>query len=273
MDRQYTAGTIARVRRLGRIYKVFLASSLQRELEFRANFLAKIVQNIAWIIVFTLMVLVVYSHTDSVAGWNRGEAFVLAATIFMLGSASSAFFFSMTEIPEQVRRGTLDFVLTKPIDPQFWVSLRRFNFDQVGAFLAGVILLFFGVNHSETTVTMGSIAAYTVTFFGAVALYYGFSLALMTLGIWLVRVDNLWVLGETVQHVARYPLDIYQPSVQRFLTYVLPLAFLATIPSRQLVKETDWKFVALSLLYASLALVASRAFWKFATRRYSSASS
>ena len=261
------------MRRLARIYRVFLASSLQRELEFRANFIAKVLQNVAWIVVFTLIIVVIYSHTDSVAGWNRGEAFVLAATIFMLGSASSALFFSLVEIPEQVRRGTLDFVVTKPIDSQFWVSLRRFNFDQIGAFLAGVLLLAYGLANAGTPVGAVQILSYAVTFLAAVALYYGFSLALMTLGIWLVRVDNLWVLGETVQQVARYPLDIYNVHVQRMLTYALPLAFLATVPARQLVKQVDPTFVFLSVLYAGIAVVLSRSFWLFAMKRYSSASS
>jgi ABC-2 type transport system permease protein len=250
-----------------------LASSLQRELEFRANFLAKVLQNVAWIVVFTLIFVVIYSHTDSVAGWNRGEAFVLAATIFMLGSASSALFFSLVEIPEQVRRGTLDFVVTKPIDSQFWVSLRRFNFDQIGAFVAGIVLLAYGLAASGAQVGVVPILSYIVTFGAAIALYYGFSLALMTLGIWLVRVDNLWVLGETVQHVARYPLDIYNVHVQRMLTYALPLAFLATVPARQLVKQVEPSFVLLSVFYAVVALVLSRWFWLYAMKRYSSASS
>jgi ABC-2 type transport system permease protein len=270
---QYTAGTIGAVRRIWRIYRAFLTSSLQRELEFRVNFLAKVLQNLAWIVVFTLIVVVVYNHTDTVAGWSRGESFVLAATIFLIGSVASAFFFSLIELPEQVRRGTLDFVVTKPIDSQFFVSVRRFNFDQIGASVAGLVLLGYGLYQSGHPVSLGSVIAYALSLLAGIAIYYGFMLALMTLGIWLVRVDNLWVLGETVQQVARYPLDIYSSGVQRLLTFVLPLGFLAFVPAQQIVKSTDWPLVLLGVVYSASALCLSRLFWQFAMKHYSSASS
>jgi ABC-2 type transport system permease protein len=120
------------VQRYWKIYRTFFVSSFARELEFRANFIAKVGQNVVWIFFFILILLVIYRNTNSVAGWSRGDAFVLAATCFFMNAAFSAFFMSLTEIPEQVRRGTLDFVLTKPVDTQFWISTRKFNFDQIG---------------------------------------------------------------------------------------------------------------------------------------------
>ncbi len=259
--------------RYWRIYREFFVSSLARELEFRANFIAKLLHNVVWIVFFLLIVVVIYRNTDSVAGWDRGDALVLAATIFLLGSFSSAFFFSLVEIPEQVRRGTLDFIVTKPIDSQFWVSLRRFNFDQLGAIVAGFVLLGYGVATSGAQPDFPNWVAYSVLLVCATALYYAFMLILMTLGIWLVRVDNLWVLGETVQQVARYPIEIYSPLVQRTLTFVLPLAFLATVPASQLVRKIDYAMVLVGLAWSLGLFVAARLIWNFAMRHYTSASS
>ena len=95
----------------------------------------------------------------------------------------------------------------------------------------------------------------------------------MTLSIWFVRVDNLWVLSETVLDISRFPVDIFNISIQRGLTYVLPLAFLATIPARQLVVGFDLPIVLLGVFCAVFAPVFSRWFWRFALRFYTSASS
>ena len=95
----------------------------------------------------------------------------------------------------------------------------------------------------------------------------------MTLGIWLVRVDNLWVLGESVMQVSRYPLDIYSGGLQRVFTFVLPLAFLATMPARQLVLEPDVRMVALGVVWAATSFLGARIFWNFALKHYASASS
>ena len=96
---------------------------------------------------------------------------------------------------------------------------------------------------------------------------------LMTTGIWLVRVDNLWVLGDTVMQVARYPLDIYSSGLQRILTFIVPLAFLATIPARQLKDGFDPLMLALGVCWALGFLIISRLFWNFALSHYGSASS
>ena len=261
------------MRRYWRIYKTFFVSSFARELEFKANFFAKIAQNVVWIVFFLLIILVVYRNTDSVAGWSRGEAFILAATCFVMNALVSAFFMSLQEIPEQVRRGTLDFVITKPVDTQFWVSTRKFNFDQIGTLLAGIAMIVVGTIQAGLHPSLAQWLAYLLLTASSTLLFYAFNMALMTLGIWLVRVDNLWVLGETVMQVARYPLDIYSSGLQRILTFFVPLAFIATVPARQLAKGLDVGMVGIGMAWSLGAFLFARWFWNFALSHYSSASS
>lgn len=259
--------------RYWRIYRTFFTSSLARELEFRANFFAKIAQGAVWIFFFVMILLVVYSNTDKVAGWTRGDSFVLAATCFVLNALASALFLSLMEIPNHVRQGTLDFVITKPIDTQFWISSRKFNFDQLGTLFAGLVMLFIGVRSSGADLGAENWTAFGLLVVCALVIFYSFNLALMTLGIWLVRVENLWVLSESVVQVARYPMDIYSSGLQKILTYVAPLAFLATVPARQLVREVDWMMVGVGVVWAAVFALGARRFWLYALRHYASASS
>lgn len=261
------------MRRYWQVYRTFFVSSFARELEFRANFFAKVAQNAVWIGFFVLVLLVIYRNTKSVAGWNQGDAFVLSATCFTMNAVAQALFFSLMEIPQQVRLGTLDFVITKPIDTQFWVSTRRFNFDQIGTLLAGVVMIVIGIQSAGLHPSLLQWFAYLSLTVASLAIFYAFELVLMTTGIWLVRVDNLWVLGESVLQVSRYPMDIYGMSVQRFFTYLLPLGFIATIPARQLKDHFDGKMLMLGIVWAAVALVGSRAFWRYAMSQYTSASS
>ena len=261
------------VTRYWRIYRTFFVSSFARELEFRANFVAKILQNALWIFFFLAILYVAYQNTNQIAGWTQGDALILAATVFLMNAFANAFFFSLSEIPQQVRMGTLDFVVTKPIDSQFWVSTRRFNFDQIGTLVAGVVMVAVGIGSAHLSPSPVQWLGYLVLVASALALFYAFNLALMTTGIWLVRVDNLWVLSESIVQVARYPLDIYNSGLQRLLTFAVPLGLLSTIPARQLVRGFDPAMVALGVAWAGVSLVLARLFWRFALRHYSSASS
>jgi ABC-2 type transport system permease protein len=259
--------------RYWRIYRMFFTSSFARELEFRANFFAKIAQNCVWVFFFIMILLVIYRNTNSVAGWSKGDAFVLAATCFLMNALVSAFFLSLQEIPQQVRQGTLDFVITKPVDTQFWISTRKFNFDQVGTLIAGLFMVWYGVSTGGLHPAGLQWLAYWLLLGSSLVIFYSFYLLLMTLGIWLVRVDNLWVLGESVLQVARYPLDIYAIPVQRFFTFVLPLAFVATIPAKQLVRGFDLNLLLLGCFWGLISFIVTLWFWNFALRHYASASS
>lgn len=261
------------VSRYWRVYRTFFVSSFARELEFRANFFAKILQNLVWIGFFILILLVVYRNTNSVAGWSRGDSFVLAGSIFLMTAVAAALFMSLMEIPQQVRQGTLDFVITKPIDTQFWISTRRFNFDQVGSLFAGIVMLALGLTQSHIAPAIGDWAAFVLLLAASLGIYYSICLMLMTTGIWLIRVDNLWVLTESLTQVSRFPLDIYGVGLQRIFTFVLPLAFIATIPASQLIRGANWPMVGLGLIWAVAFLGLSRWFWRFALTHYTSASS
>lgn len=261
------------IRRYWRVYRLFVSSSFLRELEFRENFVAKLAQNCVWIVFFSLLVLVVYRNTESLAGWNRGAAFVLTATVFLVEAVSRTLFNGLIEIPEQVRLGTLDFVVTKPIDSQFWVAMRRFNFDQLGSLLAAMGLMVYGVASSGASPGPVAWLLYLLLTAMAVVVYNAFMCVLMTLGIWLVRVDNLWVLGETVQQLARYPLEIFRTGVRSILTYAVPLAFVAYAPAVQLVKQPDFRLLGVGVVWAVVLSIVARNYWNFAMRHYSSASS
>ena len=242
-------------------------------MEFRANFFAKIANQVTWVVFVLLILAVVFRNTNSIAGWTRGEVTVLAGTTFLMSSITTMFTFSLTELPTQVRTGTLDFVVTKPVDSQFWVSSRKFNLDQIGVVFAGLAMITVGALQVHLGFELLRIAAYAVAIAESIVIFYSFNFALMTTGIWLVRVDNLWILSESTVQVSRYPLDIYTTKIQRLLTFGLPFAFLSTIPTRQLVRGFDPSILALGFVWAVVALVISRAFWRFALTHYSSASS
>lgn len=261
------------MRRFFRIYRQFVRSSLQRELEFRANFIAKIFQNTTWIIFFILILLVTFDHTDTVAGWTKYESALLAGTCFLVDAMIRTFAFSLMDLPQHVRMGTLDFVVTKPVDSQIYVSLRRVNFDQIGPILASLLFFIYGASNLTRAVTFVDWLAFAVLAVCSTLIYFSMMSIFMTLSIWFVKVDNLWVLGETTFQVSRYPFDIFPLQLRQFITFGVPLAFIATVPASALRSGADLTMLALGVVYAAVGLLAARLFWRYSVRHYTSASS
>ncbi|MER3414121.1 MAG: hypothetical protein C4341_07800 [Armatimonadota bacterium] len=243
-------------------------------MEFRANFVAKIAQNLIWVVTFTLLLEVIFRNTATVRGWTKAETYLLAATCFIVEGLVGAFLSASTvEIPQKVRQGALDFDIVKPIDSQFLACARKFNFDQLGTLVAGVIIALIASRAAGIKLTLAGVGGYVLLVLSACVIYGSFLLMLMTTAIWFVRVDNLWVLGDFAVALARYPIDIFGAAAKTLLTFVIPLAFLASVPVRTLSGVAGVAWLALSLGWAVAFFMGARWFWRFALRHYTSASS
>lgn len=243
-------------------------------MEFRANFVAKVAQNLIWVIVFALLLEVIFRNTTSIRGWTKADAYLLSATCFMIEALVGAFLSASTvEIPQKVRQGTLDFDLVKPVDSQFLACTRKFNFDQIGTLVVGILIAGVAAHVGGYAVTPASLGSYAILVLSACGIYAALLLVLMTTAIWFVRVDNLWVLGELALDVARYPIDIFTGAAKTILTYGIPLALIASVPVEALGSRKGIEWAALSLAWAVGMLLFARWFWRFALRHYTSASS
>src|SRR5262249_12655368 len=142
-------GRVVEMRRsLGRylrLYRIFARNNVARELEFRGNFWAKLVTNLGWLTMLVLFLKVLFANTQSVAGWDEGHMFLLTGT-FMLSRSLTDLLFSLnlSKIPEMVRLGTMDFVLTKPVPSLFYVSARYLSLDEIGSIFGAIAVLAYG---------------------------------------------------------------------------------------------------------------------------------
>jgi ABC-2 type transport system permease protein len=76
-----------------------------------------------------------------------------------------------------------------------------------------------------------------------------------------------------VWQFARYPVDIYRRPLRLLLTYVLPVAFLATTPSRALVHGPAFPVIVVALAVGVGSVLLAQLVWRAGLRRYTSATS
>jgi ABC-2 type transport system permease protein len=76
----------------------------------------------------------------------------------------------------------------------------------------------------------------------------------------------LWQLG-------RYPVSIYRQPIRFALTFVLPVAFVATLPARVLTRDLEPVLIAAGLTVACAAMLGVWIVWNAGLRRYTSATS
>src|SRR5437867_12508776 len=264
------------MRRYIEIYSIMLRNSLIRDLSFKANFLLWMVVEILWFCGQIVFFSIIFGNVDHIGDWTKWEVVLLIGTHQIIAQLFQAFFFvNVANIPELVRTGRLDSLLVLPVDSQFAVSTKQSALDSiVNAALGGVVVC---VSLSQLGVMPNpvSILLYLVALGFGVAVHYSIMLCLAAVSFWIVRAQGLVYGYFNFLNIARYP-DVIFPRIFRFIFgWIVPVVIIANIPARLLIKPLGQpgQLMLHLVIASSIIFWLSRVFWRFALRRYSSASS
>src|SRR5256886_15016200 len=264
------------MRRYLEIWGIMFRNSLIRELSFKANFILWMIVEVLWFCGQVAFFSIIFGQVDRIGDWSKWEAILLIATHQMIAQLYHAVFFvNVSNIPELVRTGKLDSLLVLPIDSQFAVSTKQFGLDSVlNAALGGVVV---GVALAKLSVvpTPLSILLYLIAIGFGIAVHYSVMLSLAAVSFWIVRAQGLVYGYFNFLNIARYPDSIFPRLFKFIFSWIVPVVIVANVPARLLIKSLGQPGpLMFQLVIGSTVVFAlSRAFWSFALRRYSSASS
>ncbi len=265
------------MRRYLEIYWLMIRNSLIREMNFKANFLLWMVVEFLWFLGQIVFLEVLYGQVNSIAGWSKWECVLLIGTHQITSQVFQAFFYvNLAELPELIRTGRLDLMLLLPVDAQFAVSTRKFGMDNIVNALVGVAIVIFSLAHLHIVPSVQQIVLYVVAIAFGVMVHYSVLFGLATAAFWIVRAQGLIYGYFNVFNIARYPDSVFPFSVFKVIfSYCIPVILVANVPARTLARALEEPWTGFVKLIAATVFIvaATRAMWRFALRRYSSASS
>jgi ABC-2 type transport system permease protein len=261
-----------------RLFAAFARFSLATEMAFRANFLVKVLVEIIWLGILLIFYAKLFENTSSIAGWSRSEYFFFVGCHYALAGIIETFFLAnCTEFAELVRTGDLDKFLLQPIDEQFLVSCRWFDWSSMPNILLGTFIMAAALIAMGWMVDPLRLLLFLVLFACGCALAYSFLLMLSCTAVWLIRNQNLMEMWWLFTTLMRYPRAIYDGPWAKpfglFFTFVVPVLVVVNVPADTLVKAFDPFFIVWTIVASVVMLTLSRRFFRRALRAYRSASS
>lgn len=263
-----------RFSRYVRTLQRFWISSLQAELEYQLNLAVELLAVLGNLAGSLFVLRLLFGDGAALGGWSWDAALVVLGIYTLLdGFTSCVLQPNLSKIVNHVQNGTLDFVLLKPIDSQFWLSTRSFSPWGLPGVAAGVALICWAlVKGGAELSALGLSLAMALLLAGGLILY-SLWFVLAGLSIWFVKVWNATEVLRYTLVAGRYPISAYPPALRLLFTFVLPVAFLTTVPAEALLGRSSWNWALGSLAAAAITLLGTRLFWQFALRHYTSASS
>lgn len=254
------------------VLKLLWGAAIAAELEYRINFILAALTSLGNLSGSIFGLFLFYRTGYTFQGWRWEEALIVLGIFTLLQGFSSTFLApNLNRIVDHVQKGTLDFVLLKPISSQFWLSTHTLSPWGLPDIIFGVILISYAGGRLGITLTNYLISAIPLVF--GLGSLYSLWFMLGATSIWFVKIYNVTEVLRGLLEAGRYPMVAYPIAYRFFFTFIVPVAFLTTVPAEAMLGRVQIGWIVGAGVLALGLLTITRFFWGFALRFYTSASS
>lgn len=254
---------------------ILYRNAVIRDLKISGAIIAGMLTSLFDGFVSVAIILLVYSKTEYVAGWNVYESLVLITTTQIIITLHSSWTKKGTGsfAESMVRMGEYDFYLTKPFDPMVSISIskpRIYNLIKLPFFLSILLYALFNIGHP---ILLQNILWFLLLFLCAFLLFYAIRILTIVPAFWVIKSYSLVTITDRVQNIMKYPATIYPRLITVLLSTVFPLFVISYLPVKVLLFEPKISYIVYTVFVTVLFLLLARLFWKWGERSYGSASS
>ena len=243
-------------------------------MEYQLNFMIELIAMIGTLLGSIFLLSLFFTDNNKLGNWSWESALIIQGIYTILDGITNTWLRpNLSEIVKYVREGTLDYVLLKPIDSQFWISLRTFSPSGIPEILLGFILVIWSIIKTDTYISPTSILSFFGMLLIGITILYSIWFFVSATSIWFVKTWNATEVIRAILASGRFPVYAYPVTLRFVFTFLFPIAFLTTFPAEALLGVIKLKIILIGTVFAILFFSISRAFWKFALRFYTSASS
>jgi ABC-2 type transport system permease protein len=265
---------VLKVRRYLAIIKKIFMTSLIADLEFRMNIVLKVINDIIWYVTQAILFEVLFLLVPRIGDWTLESSRLFLGILFIVDALFSILFFdNLEKLSDRVRKGDLDFILSKPMNSQFAMSMYKMNASYIINLVIVTCWFFYHLLHSSIILDPLRILFFPVLILSSLCLVYSTRVLFCTLSVIYTRADYIMYVWFQLYRFGTRPDSIYPGAIRFVIMSVMPFALIASIPAKWLLFQASWLWFFWAIFVGFSFLYLSHLFWNFALRRYSSASS
>jgi ABC-2 type transport system permease protein len=256
------------------VIRTYLKLGALNLVQYRANFVFDLIGVASYLTTVLLTLGLIFRQTDSLNGWDADELVALVGIQILVGGFIGLVIRpSMQQLMENIRLGTLDYMLTKPADSQMLASVQQVNFGATAQVVVGLAVIGTALVRLGASVGATEAIAFVILILCSLVIVTCFLTLLSTFSFWFVRLDNILVIFQSAfDEAGRWPIGIYPGWLRIGLTFLIPVAFAVTVPAESVTGRLDAVTMVGTLALTVGFVVVTRWFWRVGLKRYTGAS-
>jgi ABC-2 type transport system permease protein len=257
-----------------KLYAHFVKLSIMGVVVYRANSLLLGITPIVWMAITIVFISVIFRGTKEIGGWNFWEIMLLLGIheLIFLG-AWMIFAENLERFVQDIRQGTFDRILIRPVNHRFLVSFNSIDFTSIGSLVNTIVVLSVSLSHVTIKINPAQFLFFLISLFCGLLLLYLIYFSLSALSLFFVNAETFadWLLEAT--DFDRYPADIYSNLFRFFLLFFLPILFFAYVPTAILLNKLPGYYAIFGVIMVAWFYLISTLIWRGGLKKYQSASS
>ena len=260
-------------------YRRLAGAYARSEMQYRVSFALRMVGTFAVTIIDFAGIAVVLARVPHLQGWSLYEVGILCGMSAISFSLAEMIAGALDFFDEFVQAGTFDRLMIRPLPLLMQAMTERFSLRRLGRSSQGAFVLAISLRALDIAWTWDKALVLAIALCSGIAIFFTIFVLSAVFCFWTVQ-------GKVATHVftyggdfmTSYPLDIYRDWLRRFVTFVVPLAFVNYYPALYLLDRADtlgmpsWTGLLAPVVAAFLGFVAWIA-WTAGVRRYQSTGS
>jgi ABC-2 type transport system permease protein len=257
--------------------RIWLSSarySFVRMMMFRGDFFVWTLVELFWMSVNLLMVSVIYSHTDSVAGWSKYEMMLLVGTSMLIQRFLMGFFWSsIFEMGRNIRTGHFDFFLAQPGNVMFMATTRKLDPDSLLNSIVAMAVVGYSAQKLGLHPGVADVALYALLVLCGLVIHYSMLVLSISPAFWITSAQGIEGSYFTLSEFSRLPREAFHGIASVLFVWALPVVVVSNAPANTLIHGFDLRMIAWLLGITALWFGVTVFVFNRGLRRYSSASS
>lgn len=242
-------------------------------MQYRVQFWTEGVLGLLWSLLGVVPLFIAVEHRGAVAGWDVAGLVTLTGMFGIVSGLFGALIQpALAETMAQIRRGSFDYLLLRPVDGMVSAMTSMFNPWRLLEALVGAALVFAGLAQHGALSPSGIAEGAAMLMFGIVIMY-ALGVLIVAASFRALRLENLTFLLESMLDFGRWPVGVFRGLLKALLTFVFPLAIMTTFPAMAMRGEVDASIWGVSLGVTAVFVIVARLGWNAGVQRYTSASS
>ena len=237
------------------IYLSIVRMYVKATMEYRMAFIAGFIGNVVRKIAEYLSIWVLLSSFRVIDGWSFGDVLMLYnINQFAISFSGMIFWKPMIQLESEVHKGSLDTLMTKPIGLFSHLICKNFDISFLANLSLSTAIFVYYFIAFKTVWNVQRIIMFLLIMAGAILIYSALHIFIGTLSFWIVKTD----------------------SIQFFLTYIFPIAFVNYYPMLYLLGKSETVridiayFPIISIVLGIVLYFLSYLFFCYGARNYSS---